>query len=116
MRVTVDIPDQVWWRAVAYFERQGTTTREEIEGLMFDAAVNAPRRRMGVKATLRAPTPQQVEREAQRAEVVSLVADGRTDQEISIQTGMTRARVGDLRRASALEPNKPKPLSERTEA
>lgn len=107
MRVTVDIPDQVWWRAVAFFERQGTTTREEIEGLMLDAAVNAPRRRLGVKSTLRMPTPQQVERESQRSEVIGLVNLGRTDQEISVQTGMTRARVGDLRRASGLEPNKP---------
>lgn len=116
MRVTIDIPDQVWWAATSQFEREHTTTKAEIETLLIDAARNAPRRRRGMKSTLRTPTPAQVEREAHRSEVINLVTLGRTDQEISVETGLTRATVGEIRRAAELAPNKPKKQSERTTA
>lgn len=118
MRVSIDIPDQVWWAAVAQFERQGTTTKNEIEALITSAALDAPRRRVGANATLqlapakprtlRVPTPAQLEREEKRSEVLAFVRAGHTDQEISVQTGLTRKTIGEIRRREGLPSNRPR--------
>ncbi|WP_167131946.1 hypothetical protein [Paramicrobacterium chengjingii] len=80
MKVTLEIPDRVWWRLVDAAEKQGKSTSE----LMSQVATGITH-------------PDPIER---------LHTIGYTDAEIAAQTGLLLRTVAERRRRLGLPPNK----------
>lgn len=92
MKVTVDIPDRVWWRASQNAERKGITLADIAHTAILNAA--------GVESL------RQIKARARRQEVISMARDGATDIRIAERTGQTRNYIQRVRASAGIPANR----------
>lgn len=93
MRVTVEVPDRVWWRAAQNAERQGITVADIAHTAILNAA--------GVESM------RQIKDRNRRQAVIELARQGHTDAVIAERTGETRNYISTNRRRAGIKANRP---------
>lgn len=92
MKVTVNIPDRVWWRATQAAEHAGASLSDAIHTTILSLAGEE--------------TTRQMRDRTRRHAVVALAEQGFTDSVICERTGETRQYVAHTRRAAGIKANR----------
>jgi hypothetical protein len=100
MRVTVDIPDSVWWRA---------SQRAENEGIRVADVIHTAVLNMAGQESVR-----QIQTRARRNAVVALALEGHPDKAICEYTGEDREYVARVRRTAGIKANRGAGKKEKT--
>lgn len=92
MKVTIDVPDRVWWRASQNAEREGLTVADIAHSAVLTAAG--------------AESLRQIQFRARRQAVIVMARAGATDARIAERTGETRRYIQQTRRNAGIPANR----------
>ena len=101
MEMKISIPDTAWWAATAELERRGTSIREQVRLLLFEAATaKEERSNKPKKQSLR-----QVDQQERREQILDLVRQGHDDGTISQMLDTTRTAIAAIRQRAGIPAN-----------